>query len=356
MKKRISLLAAWMVATVPLAAQEGFIPLEKWDHTAYCTYTDLHPMQAVRADNNWQVLWELRDGGTSRELAERGIHCTRSQLLLLETLHLLVRTDEGTLQTAVPMLDSLATSRLRHAAAATAAAMYGGLKPELRAFADELAREGFGENTFSILFSYVLDGTIWDEFERREIVRYDEDAAAGWSGCLWFSYPRSNAFRPGTNTLSWDGRYTLHVNWSDSDPAFAGRIYKADARRLFRQLVAHEKPDEAAAAAGRELGLLEGTRMTVPVIRRTGPLARRVKKLTRTLCEQFLRHTDPQQLTEWTGCDDTADATLIYYHEVMWQLSDRLLAGGIVRLPRLFADPAHAAPGDLAAVCFITSE
>lgn len=355
MKKHLPLLAAFALTCSPAAAQEGFIPLEKWDNTTFCSYTDLHPMQAVRADNNWQVLRALRGGGTSRELFERGIPCTRSQLLLLETLHLLVRTDEGTLQTAVPMLDSLATSRLRHAAAATAAAMYGGLEPELRAFADELAREGFGENTFSILFSYVLDGTIWDEFERREIVRYDEDAAAGWSGCLWFSYPRSEAFRPGTNSLSWDGRHALHVNWADGDPAFARRIYRDDVQRFFRQTLANETPDDAAVRAARELGLLEGTRMTVPVIRNSGPLARRTSRLTGALCEEFLRRTDVQRVRELTGCEPT-DALLIYYHEVMWQLSERLLAGGIVRLPRLFADPAHAAPGDLAAVCFITSE
>lgn len=355
MKKLTALIAACSLG-LAAAAQEGFVPLEKWDYTAFCSYTDLHPVQVVRADNNWQILWALRTGGASRDLAAQGIPCTRSQLMLLATQRLLTRTEQGALKTAVPILDSLATLRLRHAATATAAGMYEELEPDLRAFAGELTREGFGDNTFSVLFSHVLDGTIWEEFDRRKVVHYDGDGSGVWSGCLWFCYPRSEAFRPGTNTLSSGGRYALHVNWADGDPAFAGRIYADDAQRFFRQSLAREEIDSAAMAAGRELGLLEEGRLAVPVIRRNGRLAKRVERLTRALCEAFLRHADLRQVRESTGCDSDADAALILYHEVMWQLSDRLLASGIVRLPHLFADPVHAVPGDMSAVCFITAE
>lgn len=354
--KKLLLVALCGIGLFPAAAQQRFIPLEKWDYTAYCSYTDLHPMQVVRADNNWQLLWALRSGGTSRDLAAQGIPCTRSQLMLLATQRLLARTEAGALKTAVPILDSLSTMRLRRAAEATAAAMYDELEPDLRAFAEELTREGFGDNTFSVLFSYVLDGTIWDEFDRRKIVHYDQDRTTVWSGCLWFSYPRSEAFRPGTNTLSCGERYALHVNWADDDPAFCQRIYQDDARRFFRQMLAQEQIDSAAMAAGRALGLLKDGRLSVPVIRRNGPLAKRVQRLTRSLCDAFLRHTDLRQVREMTGCNNDAEAALICYHEVMWQLNDRLLASGGVRLPRLFADPAHAVPGDMSAVCFITTE
>lgn len=336
------------------AAQERFVPLEEWDYTAFCSYTDLHPMQAVRADNNWQLLWALRRGGTPKELTERGIPHTRSQLLLLRTQRLLSATEDGRLKTAAPILDSLATTQLRTAATATAAAMYHDLTPELQSFCDFLAREGFGGNAFSLLFSYVIDGTIWGEFERREIVRYDDNGTGVWSGCLWFSYPPSKAFRPGTNTLSLGGRYALHVNWAAADPAFAARIYDKDTKRFFRLLIAHEALDDAAVAAARDLGLWDGRRATIPVIRRNGPLAKRARRLTRELCEAFLRHADIGQARELAGCDNDTDAALICYHEVMWQLGERVLAGGMVRLPHLFADPADARPADMAEVCFIT--
>lgn len=355
MKKLTTLIAACTLG-LAAAAQEGFVPLEKWDYTAFCSYTDLHPIQVVRADNNWQILWALRTGGTSRDLAVQGIPCTRSQLMLLATQRLLTRTEQGALKTAVPILDSLATTQLRRVAAASAEAMYDELAADLKSFADALEREGFGDNAYSVLFSHVLDGTIWEEFERRKVVVDVGDDTGVWSGTVWFSYPRSEAFRPGTNTLSLGGRYALHVNWAESDPAFAGRIYADDAQRFFRQSLTGEEIDSAAMAAGCELGLWDGERATVPLIRRRGALAQRVKRLTRALCDAFLRHTDLREVRDRTGCRSDSDAALICYHEVMWQLSDRLLASGVVRLPHLFADPAHAVPGDMSAVSFITAE
>lgn len=344
-----------MLALHSAAAQEVFLPLEKWDHTAYCSFEELHPMQIVAADNNWQLLWELRRAGTRKELETRGIPCTRSQLMLLKTQRLLASTDDGKLQTAVPILDSLTTIRLRSLSEATADAMIGDLESGMRSFAAALDKEGFGGNAFSILFSHVLDGTIWDELERRKVIDAMDDEAA-WSGCIWFYRPQSAAFRPGTNTLSWDDRHTLWVNWADNDPAFAGRMYTDDAERFFSQTCAAEMPDSAAAAVASELGLFDGKRMTVPVLRQKGALAQQVRRLTRSLCDAFLRHTDLERVHQTAGCASASDAAVIYYHEVMWQLGERLLAEGIVRLPRLFADPAHAVPTDMAAVCFLTIE
>lgn len=344
------------LALLPAAAQEGFLPLEKWDYTAYCSFEELHPMQIVAADNNWQILWALRKAGTRKELEARGIPCSRSQLMLLKTQRLLTATDDGKLIAAVPILDSATTQRLRGVAATTADGMMDDLNPAFRSFVEALDRAGFGPNAFSILFSYILDGTIWDEFERRKVIDPMGGDAHVWGGCLWFYRPRSEAFRPGTNTLSWDDRHTLWVNWADDDPAFAERIYSDDAERFFSRTCAGERPDPAAAAAARELGLYDGERLTIPVIGRKGPLAQPVERLTRALGDAFLRHADLRQVRELSGCESASDAAVIFYHEVMWQLGERLLAEGIVRLPRLFADPAHAAATDMAAVCFLTVE
>lgn len=354
-KHTLSLFFA-LLAIHPAAAQERYLPLEKWDYTAYCSFEELHPMQIVAADNNWQLLWELRTAGTRKELEARGIPFTRSQLMLLETQRLVSVTDDGKLKTAVPILDSAAMVRLRRAAAATADDMMGGLKPDFRSFVGVLDRAGFGRNAFSILFSHVLDGTIWDEFERRKVVDPMDGDSDVWGGCLWFYYPKSVAFRPGTNTLSWDDRHTLWVNWAHDDPAFTERIYSDDAERFFSRMCAGERPDSAAAAVAQELGLYDGKRMTVPVIGQKGALAREIGRLTRSLCDAFLRHTDLARVRETADCPSASDAAVIFYHEVMWQLGERLRAEGIVRLPHLFADPAHASPADMAAVCFLTKE
>lgn len=354
MTKHTWLALVALLVLLPAAAQEQFLPLEKWDYTAYCSFEELHPVQVVAADNNWQLLWELRNGGTRKELQACGIPCTHSQLLLLKTQRLLATDDQGKLKTAVTILDSLTMRRLRGFAETTADAMIGDLKPAFSMFAAALEKEEYAANAFSILFSHVLDGTSWNELERRKVV--DPMDETPWGGCLWFYRPKSTAFRPGTNTLSLDDRHTLWVNWADDDPAFAERIFGGDAQRFFRQTLSGEKPDSATAAAGIELGLSDGKRTTVAVIRRKGALAKQIARLTRSLCDAFLRHTDLERVRETAGCDSASDAAVIYYHEVMWQLGERLLAEGIVRLPRLFADPAHAVPSDMSAVCFITTD
>lgn len=356
MSKHILAAIIAVLPLLPTGAQERFLPLEKWDHTAYCSFDELHPMQVVGADNNWQLLWELRTAGTRKELAARGIPCTRSQLMLLRSQHLLTTTDDGKLKTAVPILDSATMIRLRQIAATTAEQMMGDLEADFRSFVGVLDNAGFGRNAFPILFSHVLDGTIWNEFEQRKIVDAMDDDSEVWTGCLWFYYPKSEAFRPGTNTLSWDGRHTLWVNWADNDPDFAGRIYSDDAERFFSRVCASEKPDSAAAAVARELGLYDGERLTVPVIGRKGALPGQIRRLTRSLCDAFEHRADLGLVREVAGCESASDAAVIFYHEVMWQLGERLLSGGIVSLPRLFADPAHAVPTDMAAVCFLTIE
>lgn len=351
--KTILLSALCALMLLPVAAQKGFLPLEKWDYTAYCAFEELHPMQVVAADNNWQLLWELRTAATRKELAARGIPCTRSQLLLLQSQRLLTPTGDGRLKTVVPILDSTTTVRLRSVAASTADAMTGDLKPGVKSFATALEKEGFGRNAFSILFSHILDGTIWGEFERRKVVD-PMNGGTVWGGCLWFYYPKSTAFRPGTNSLSWDDRFSLIVNWSDDDPGFTERIYGDEAERFFSRMLAGEMPDPGSATLARELGLYDGKRLTVPVIRHKGALAQQVRQLTRSLADAFLRHTDLVRVRELSGCESATDAAVIFYHEVMWQLGDRLLESGIVRLPRLLADPAHSVPADMADVCFIT--
>lgn len=356
MKKLLSLIAASVIGLSAATAQERFLPLEDWDYTAYCSFEELHPMQIVAADNNWRILWELRKAGTRKELEARGVPCTRSQLMLLKTQRLLTATDDGKLKTAVPILNAEATLRLRSASAGTADAMMGDLTPAFRSFVAALEMQGFVPNAFSILFSHVLDGTIWDELERRKVVDPMDGNSDVWGGCLWFYRPKSRAFRPGTNTVSWDDRHTLWVNWADGDPAFTERIYKDDAQRFFTQTLAKEKPDSAAAAVACELGLFDGTRLTVPVLRQKGALTQQVRQLTRSLCDAFLRHTDLERVRKTAGCESASDAAVIYYHEVMWQLGEQLLREGIVRLPRLFADPTHASPTDMAAVCFLTIE
>lgn len=352
MKKLLLTLLAAALAMPSASGEEPLRPLSEWDFTAYCTYTRDHPIRYVRADNNWELLQVLRTPRTERELTAKGIACTRSQLLLLRETGMLRIDRDKRWRTAIPILDSMQTVALREAADRTARAMFDELEAEMRDFAALLDRRGFRENAYPILFSHVLDGKIWSEFERLKAVE-PLDYTAGWSGCLWFCYPKNEAFCPGTNQLSLDDEHILHVAWSDNDPDFVGRIYAQEVLDALADALAGRTPRAEGAAIARELGVLEGDRPTLPAVDEDEALTRAIDRLTTDTAASFLRHADPA-VARITGIDDASSRTIVYYHDVMWSLARLLLEGGVVRLPLLFAHPAQAQPHDTAALCFIT--
>lgn len=332
-------------------AQQGFAPLDKWDHTSFVAYTRLHPMQIVRADNNWQLLWALRSGQTLAALKADGVPYTESQLLLLRDAGMIQRTQEGRWRSCLPILDSLQTSTLRAEAKATAGLIYPEIEEGLRNLAALLDKQGFAANTYVILFSHLLDGTIWDEFDRRKITSTLPEYP-GWEGHVWFCYPKYAGFRPGTNTYPIDEHHTLNVCWAEGDPAFTDQIADQSVIQALEQVLRHGSPDSLAAT--QALSLTDGRQLTIPVISRSGPAGKALQKLTRELCQSFLRHTDMRGIEATIATQERSLAVLVFYHEVMWQLNRQLLEATIVPLPKIFADPTHAQPRDMAALCFIT--
>jgi hypothetical protein len=75
--------------------------------------------------------------------------------------------------------------------------------------------------------------------------------------------------------------------------------------------------------------------------------------MTQALAGVVPGHLHLTAIVEEFGFRDAKQALVVAYHEMMWDLMDRLEAEGLVRKPVAFADPGHAQSSDIADLVFI---
>lgn len=130
--------------------------------------------------------------------------------MLLHIEGLVERDDAGRWYSLMPVMDSVQTARAREFSLSLAGKIYPHIAGECRNIVENLRERGQYDNAFAVIFSYVLDGRIWDSFNSFEDLR----SSATWEGECWALYnPRDLAC--GTN--SYNG---LSVCWTEEEPEF----------------------------------------------------------------------------------------------------------------------------------------
>jgi hypothetical protein len=271
--KRVATTTVFLVASaVSAEAQQGdgtVAPtFESYSVIQYATTDGPAPQNILRLDHNGAVVLAARRG-ISREQLEKEVSFTESQIALLKTFRLLEERND-TLTTAFPILDPEETRQLRHRARAAAPSLAEMLAPEVRALTQELRAIGREASAYTILFSYSLDGLVWNEFEQRSLVDIREITAANplWAGEIWALHP-PRAFASGTNSISEEG-VSLKVNWTgDAIPHMLPFV--ADIPTLLQMFNDYKTEGVVTHHGVREVfgrfGLFdEGGRFTIPVI------------------------------------------------------------------------------------------
>jgi hypothetical protein len=206
---------------------------------------------------------------------------------------------------------------LRRELAAQARTLLPALMPEVRTIMASLSANGMSHSAYSVVFSYVLDGLVWQQFGDAADVRAQIDAEHPfWNGAFWAVSPkRGNA--PGTNSYRVDDSTRVLMTWTDSTLA------------LLRPL-----QDKAALTSFVSRGglLVLDERRDTPLMRSSRAMAHDVADAMRA----WVSHADLEKL------EDTRDprlGLLIAYHEFMWELLDALVADGVLQPPALLAPP-----------------
>lgn len=322
----------------------------------YGTSLGTSPNSIIRLDNNAEILAACTDGKTAAQLEELGVSFTESQLVLLRHYRLLERTG-GVHKTAFTVLDPASTARLRTLMREKAAETAPQLRGDVAALKSALATDGREGSSYTILFSYVLDGMVWDRFADRGLKTQMAAEQPLWDGVLWMLSP-PRPFRSGTNSIT-KGQSTFKLHWSDAareqlmpllgnwgmcrrmavEILTSGRVASRNLRDTYRAFGIFD-------AQGRSL---------LPVIheRAENPLFAASSRLADQTAQAFLDSVDLDRLMREFDLPDKRTAVVIGYHEWMWELIDELERTSLVRRPLLFSHPSEAPKARVGELMFL---
>ncbi len=316
------------------------------------------PANILELDNNGEIFLACRGGKTRSELETMGISVSESQIQLMLAWRILdVQND--TLYPAIPILDPEKIGRLREITASTAPQISSSIQTEAKRLTRILNSMDRSDNLYAILFSYILDGMVWDRFIGEGLMTTGQLTADKpfWTGEVWAVCPARER-SSGTNTLS-DQGITMCICWSEAaihkmkpfmddwknlirifdDYVEYGQVKDADARRVFAPF-----------------GLFsESGEFTIPVIEEQpgDQLFEASKAIAVKIRQQVPKAIDLSKLTRQFGFRDESQTLIIVYHELMWDIVENLVEQGIVGFPRPFINPEEGESNDIADLVFI---
>lgn len=321
------LLLVLLSAFTMAKAQTQIRPYSQWEATQFIAVTGHQPEDYVIPDNNWEILYNLRTPHTQAELREMGVKCSDSQLLLLEVGGLISKT-KGKWKTTIPILDKEQTSSLRSFSREIAESMYTKTKADFISLTQIISEMGFRDNTLSLVFSYLLDGRMWTKL----ILFEDIDSHTSWSGCYWVLYEPRKGPACGTNGY---GEQNLILTYVNSDIAPSNKLMDQCADEIAKfgkitdtQLISELKPYGLVDNNGNAL---------IPIIKKQQDSFHQINdKLVNSISDELKNNCN--SLAARYGIDDEKVAMVMLYHEVMWNLVDKLIQDKIISIPAIFKD------------------
>ena len=330
MLKRVFIAAAlslMMLAAPQVAAQELLRPYEKWEATQFVALSGHQPSDYVTADNNWEITYNLRTPQTAGELRGKGIPCSDSQLMLLEVGGIIERTGRKW-HTTVPILDKRQTDSLRLFSKTVADDIYSKNRQDFISLASTIKDMGWQANTLSLMFSYLLDGRMWTKL----LLFDDAGQHATWSGCYWILYEPRQGAKYGTNGY---GEQDLCLTYIDSGIAPSPDTMDKCADEIRRN---GKITDAVLAEKLAKYGLVDAQGNALfPIIRQQDDAFHQtVNRLTENISAALKGYCG--SMSSQFGFKEETVATVALYHEVMWELMDRMTDEGVFTVPDVLKD------------------
>lgn len=300
-------------------------PYTSFAPTAFCTYTTFHPSQYL-TDNNWDILCAFTRPGEKSRLDSLGITASASQLRLLEVGGLLGRQGKE-YTTLMPIFGKKETRLIREESKAFADSIFPSIRPYIQKLVAEFNRLGFSAQTYSLVFSYLLDGYIWNDSYLPTAERMTDHGT--WAGAFWAMYEKRSHVTTGTNSYG-----PVSVNWTDSLGYFPGSASLVAFAKEVNKNNGGTVTDSALVAKLSTWGLTDTDgRITIPIIRTNNgdPVDSICAAIATTINDAVKRHC-----TLWPdvhGITDQELAQVIFYHEVLWNLLDLCESEHLITVP-----------------------
>lgn len=337
---------------------KGQNDLSNYDIVQYITTANNgSPDNIIKLDNNSAILLNSVEGKSAKQLNDIGIKFNESQVKLLKNWRL-IKEEDNILKTNFPILNSQQTEKLRSETKQIAANLGTTLKNDVNTLKEELKKIHREKNTYSILFSYIIDGSVWSKFEKEGLIDKREVTVEHpfWDGEIWALYPKRK-FSCGTNSIS-DQGIKLSVNWSENTLKNM-TPFVADWKNLFKIFDDYVEAGKVKDAKAKEVfvpfGLFnEKGVFTIPVIieKAGDPLFDICNIISNDIVKEMKELKEVNLLKKDFGFKDNKQTLIIVYHEVMWDLLDYFENQEMITKPVAFADPDNTKPEDISSLVF----
>ena len=334
------------------------ISIKDYDFSYWVRVTGYHPGYLVELEDTAELLFSCRKGKTLDQLEGEGFMVSEERIAVLKALNFL--KEVKVYKTAFPILNPEETKFLRTISKSIALNMASPLKEDIQGLVRYLKSEGYSKNSYTILFSYVLDNLVWKEFKRIDDFKLHRTSSPEkpiWDGLIYAMYPPRES-QCGTNSRETNG-VRINYNWSEGGKALISKVSNDSAvSDMFKDLQEYrEFRNKKAIKVCKSYKICDSRgNLKIPVIKEdsSNELYGMCKELAEKAAREVLANeNDLIMLKERYELDSKNEVIVVIYHEIMWDLLDYLEGEGIIRKPKIFADPENAKPEDVADVMFV---
>jgi len=328
----------------------------------YCSTIGSTPKTVISLDNNWELLLLLREPMLIKQLDSLNVSYTLSQIQLLETWKLLRRNKDKTYETTIFIMDKKKSGDFRKYSNQLSNELVRIIKPDILQIIVLLKESNREANIYSILFSYILDGAVWDILEEKALISERELSIESplWAGYFWSLFPKRE-FTCGTNSIS-DQGYSIKVNWAENAiPKMIPFVTRFDLQvQILKNLIDNEKvvDEESIDVFGPYNFFDRSGNFTVPVIveNDSNQLYIFSKNISKSVVRFLMEKVDFSKIKKEFGISDNPQAIVFLYHEMLWDILRNLEIEYIIEKPIPFRDPANTKPEDISSLSVIVKK
>jgi hypothetical protein len=327
--------------------------LKDYEENYYVTFLPAHPGVIVHTGNNWDILFAFKKSGPLNKLNELGISYTQKQIDVLCALNLLEKENDQ-YRTIGTILNEEDMKDIRLFTMAVANKIIPLIRDDFSKLSAALKKEGYEKNSYTVLFSYVMDHLVWDLFESNHILKEKELTVENplWDGTVWF-YKTKRNFECGTNSYPADS-LLIASNWANvSELSLTNLDYKS----ILEEYIKNSKiNDDALKNYIKVYGICdENGNIKIPVIVKgdESDIVNSCNKIAQSIYDFMVNKVDYLELNNKFNIHSREDAIIIIYHDIMWDILDILEEKGLVQKPIIFSNPEAAQKSDLKDVLLI---
>lgn len=316
----------------------GFAAIHDWEYTPFISYSGQYPGELIKEGKNFELLLTLWENPkTFKELSQSGLDLTQADTTRLQNEGMIYQTD-GVYYSAIPFIDSLATTNLRDKAKIIAANIINDSNKERNNFFSVLDSAGYRESAFALVHSLVFDDIIWKNIgvSPENSTIYPVDSMT-WSGLFYFYRPASEDTY-GTNGMGLGDHYKFKFAWGNNSNAYLCTVFvQTQIIKALRNILNGEDLTEEMLQDCKKFGVLDNdNRLTIPILDGKDEISNAANLWSQAVANSFNKHFDNESIAEiigWNCKYNEAALKVILYHEILTQVAQLLDEAEIIHVP-----------------------